>query len=173
MIESFNNISPVIAPDAFVHPNSTIIGEVIIGSRSSVWPAVVLRGDMGRILIGNDTSVQDGSIVHLTEGWSESIIGNCVTIGHGVIIHGCQIEDHCLIGMGAIVMDKAVIGEGSLVAAGALVTPQTLIPPRSLVRGSPAKVIREVNEKERGMIEGGWMTYQRYTALYIEQYRST
>ena len=173
MIESFNNISPVIAPDAFVHPNSTIIGEVIIGSRSSVWPAVVLRGDMGRILIGNDTSVQDGSIVHLTEGWSESIIGNCVTIGHGVIIHGCQIEDHCLIGMGAIVMDKAVIGEGSLVAACALVTPQTLIPPRSLVRGSPAKVIREVNEKERGMIEGGWMTYQRYTALYIEQYRST
>lgn len=166
MISNFEHHSPVIHTRAFVHDEAVIIGQVSIGAGSSIWPGTVLRGDMGHIAIGENTSIQDGSICHITEGLSETVVGNRVTVGHRVILHGCIVEDNCLIGMGSILLDNCVVGKGSLVAAGSLITVGKKIPPNSLVMGSPAKVIRELNEREREMIEGGWRTYIEYSKRY-------
>ena len=172
MIQPFDGQAPQIHPDAFVHPDATIIGHTIVGARSSIWPSTVLRGDMkGRIVIGDDTSIQDGSVVHLTQDFSDTIIGSRCTVGHRVILHGCIVEDECLIGMGSIILDNARIGKGSLVAAGSLVTVGMQIPPGSFVLGSPAKVVREARDRERAMIEGGWRTYVEYTAKYKSEMR--
>jgi carbonic anhydrase/acetyltransferase-like protein (isoleucine patch superfamily) len=168
MIHPYDGVSPDIHPSAFVHPDATVIGKAKIGARSSIWPTTVLRADMGAILIGDDTSIQDGTICHLTESWSETVVGNKVTVGHRVILHGCVIEDECLIGMGAILLDNVRVGTGSLIGAGALVTVGTQIPPNSLVLGSPARVLRPVKDKERAMIDGGWPTYVEATAKYKE-----
>lgn len=169
MIESFREHSPVIASNAFVHEAAVVIGQVSVGAESSIWPGVVLRGDMGAIRIGAQSSIQDGTIAHITEGWSETEVGNRVTVGHRVILHGCIVEDDCLIGMGSILLDNCKIGRGSLVAAGSLVTAQTVIPENSLVMGSPAKVIRPLNERERQMIEAGCQTYLAYTREYLQK----
>jgi carbonic anhydrase/acetyltransferase-like protein (isoleucine patch superfamily) len=166
-IHAFDGHAPQIHPDAFVHPDATVLGHAVIGARSSIWPATVLRADMkGRIVIGEDTSIQDGTVIHLTEDMSETVVGSRCTVGHRVILHGCIVEDECLIGMGSIILDNARIGTGSLVGAGALVTQNTIIPPNSLVLGSPAKVVRPLKEKERAMIDGGWKTYVEYSAKY-------
>lgn len=166
-IHAFEGAAPQIHADAFVHPDATIIGRALVGARSSIWPTVVLRADMnGRIVIGEDTSIQDGSVAHLTEGWSDTVVGSRCTVGHRVILHGCIIEDECLIGMGSIILDNARIGTGSLVGAGSLVTAGTVIPPHSLVFGSPAKAVRPLKEKERAMIDGGWVTYVEYARKY-------
>jgi len=167
MIEKFKSHTPKIAANAFVHENATLIGEVEIGSESSVWPSVVLRGDMGPIIVGEQTSIQDGTIAHVTEGWSKTVIGNRVTVGHRVILHGSIVEDECLIGMGSILLDNCVIGRGSLVAAGSVVTVGTVVPPDSLVMGVPAKVVRKVADKERAMIESGCQTYVEYSKEYL------
>lgn len=169
MIHPFEAHTPDIDDTAFVHPDATVIGNVTLGPSSSVWPGVVLRGDMGRIVVGAESSIQDGSVVHLTEGWSETVVGERVTVGHRVILHGCHVGDDCLIGMGAILLDNAKVGAGSLVGAGALVTVGMEIPPNSLVLGSPAKVVREVREKEREMIRVGHETYVDYARRYREQ----
>jgi carbonic anhydrase/acetyltransferase-like protein (isoleucine patch superfamily) len=167
---AFDGHSPQIHPDAFVHPDATIIGQAIVGARSSIWPTTVLRADMnGRIVIGEDTSIQDGTIIHLTEGFSETLVGHRCTVGHHVILHGCVVEDECLIGMGSIILDNARIGKGSLVGAGSLVTIGTVIPPGSLVLGAPARVVRPVKDKERNMIEGGWQTYVAYAKKYQQE----
>jgi carbonic anhydrase/acetyltransferase-like protein (isoleucine patch superfamily) len=167
MLEKFKDHFPKMGDGAFVHEAATVIGDVRIGKQSSIWPGVVLRGDMGAIVIGDETSIQDGTIAHITEGWSQTLIGNRVTVGHRVILHGCIVEDECLIGMGAILLDNCVIGKGSLVAAGTLVTVGMKIPAGSLVMGSPAKVIRQVSEKDRAMIESGWQTYVAYAKEYL------
>ena len=169
MIHDFEEHSPQIDGTAFVHPDATVIGACTIGARSSIWPATVLRADMGRIVIGDDTSVQDGSSLHLTEGVSETIVGDRVTVGHKAILHGCIVEDECLIGMGAVVLDNARIGAGSLVAAGSLITYNTVIPPGSVVMGSPAKVVREVRERDVKMIDNGWRTYSSYAERFRKQ----
>jgi carbonic anhydrase/acetyltransferase-like protein (isoleucine patch superfamily) len=166
MISKFLQHSPDIHENAFVHEHAVLIGQVSVGANSSIWPGVVLRGDMGRIAIGENTSIQDGSICHITEGLSETLVGNRVTVGHRVILHGCIVEDECLVGMGSILLDNCVIGKGSLIAAGALITAGKRIPPNSLVMGSPAKVIREVNDRERAMIDGGWRIYVEYAKQY-------
>ena len=166
MIHSFGEDTPEIHADAFVHPDATIIGRAKVGARSSIWPGTVLRADMGRIVIGEDSSLQDGTIVHLTEGRSETIVGDRVTVGHRVILHGCLIEDECLIGMGSILLDNCRIGRGSLVAAGALVTAGTQVPPGSFVVGLPAKVLRPMRDQDREMIEKGWRTYRAITLRY-------
>ena len=166
MISNFEQHSPNIHPDAFIHDHAVIIGHVSIGAGSSIWPGTVLRGDMGHITIGENTSVQDGSIGHITESLSETMVGNRVTVGHRVILHGCIVEDDCLIGMGSILLDNCVVGKGSLIAAGSLITVGKKIPPNSLVMGSPAKVIREINDREREMIEVGWRTYVEYATRY-------
>lgn len=169
MIHAFDGHNPSLHESAFVHPDATVIGRVTLGARSSLWPGTVLRADMGTIDIGEDTSIQDGTIVHLTQGWSETIVGHRVTVGHRVILHGCHVEDECLIGMGAILLDRSRIGRGSLVAAGSLVTVGTVVPPGSLVVGSPAKVVRPVRAKDVDMIESGWRTYVEYAARYKTQ----
>jgi gamma-carbonic anhydrase len=169
-IHAFDGHKPEIHADAFVHPDATIIGNCVVGARSSIWPATVLRGDMkGKIVVGEDTSIQDGTVIHLTQDMSETIVGARCTVGHRVILHGCIVEDECLIGMGSIILDNARVGTGSLVGAGALVTQGMIIPPNSLVLGSPAKVVRPLKPKEREMIDGGWKTYVEYSRKYKKE----
>ena len=149
MIYPYEGSTPELGKDVFVAPGSHVIGRVFIGARSSIWYGCVLRGDVGAIHIGEDTNIQDLSMVHVTSGLQDTFIGNRVTVGHRAILHGCTVEDECLIGMGAIILDGATIGEGSLVGANALVTANTQIPPNSLVLGSPGKVIKELDAKAR------------------------
>jgi len=138
---------PDIDPTAWVHPSAVVVGDVVIGPRSSVWPTCVLRGDIHEIRIGADTNIQDGSIIHLADEFG-AYLGDRVTIGHGAIIHACRIEDECLIGMRAVVLDGAVIGHGSIVGAGAVVPKGLQVPPGSLVLGLPAKVARPLRPDE-------------------------
>ena len=153
--------------EAFVHPAAPMLGHAVVGARSTIWEVAVLRaGRNGLIEMGEYTSVHDGSVAHLTEGWSKTVVGNRVTVGHRVILHGCVVEDDCLIGMGSIILDNATVGAGSLVAAGSVVTAGTVIPPGSFVAGSPAKVIGPGKENHKLMIEGGWRTYVEYGAKY-------
>jgi gamma-carbonic anhydrase len=166
MIHDVDGRRPSIHPEAFVHPDATIIGDATVGARASVWPGAVLRADMGRIVIAEETSVQDGTIVHLTEGWTDALVGSRVTIGHRVILHGCRIEDECLIGMGSILLDDCQVGRGSLIAAGSLLLEGMVVPPGSLVRGSPAKVVGPVEQKHRMMIEVGWRSYLAWSEKY-------
>lgn len=172
MIHDLDGHSPVIHDDAFVHPDATIIGQATVGARSTIWPTTVLRADMGRIVIGEDTSVQDGTIVHLTEGWSETIVGDRVTVGHRVILHGCIVGDDCLIGMGSILLDNVKVGSGSLVAAGSVVAVGMEIPPGSFVRGNPAVVVGPVKTHHTQMIEGGWRAYAAQVPRYKAQLAS-
>jgi gamma-carbonic anhydrase len=169
MIHAFEGKQPQIHPEAFVHPDATIIGDVTVGARSSIWPGVVLRGDMGRIVIGKETSIQDGTVAHMTEGWSETVVGDRVTVGHKVILHGCIVGDECLIGMGSILLDNVKVGSGSLIGAGSLLTYGTEIEGGSLAFGSPAKVARAVKDKEKAMIEGGWQNYVAYAARFQQE----
>jgi carbonic anhydrase/acetyltransferase-like protein (isoleucine patch superfamily) len=148
LVLPYAGVTPRLGRDVFVAPNATLIGDVELGDEASVWFGCVLRGDIGSIRIGARTNVQDLVCMHLTDGVSVTVVGADVTIGHGAILHGCTVGDRCLIGMGSILLDNAVIGEGSLVAAGSLVPPRMVVPPRSLVRGNPAKVLREVTEDE-------------------------
>lgn len=148
MLYSHHGVMPHIAAGVFVAPTAAVIGDVQISSESSLWFGVIVRGDVNFIRIGHRTNLQDGTIVHVTSGTHPTIIGSDVTIGHGVKLHGCTIEDGSLIGIGAIVLDGAIVGAGSLVAAGSLVSPGTVIPPRSLVIGSPARVKRLLSDAE-------------------------
>lgn len=170
MIHDIHGKHPRVHPEAFVHPDATVIGEVEIGARASVWPAAVLRADMGRIEVGEESSIQDGSVLHLTEGVSETRVGRRVTVGHRVILHGCRIEDQCLIGMGSILLDGVRVGHGSLVAAGSLLVAGTEIPPGSLVMGSPARVVRPAGDAHRAMIESGWRSYLEWSTRFRERF---
>lgn len=166
-VEPYRGVLPRVHPEAFVHATATLIGDIEIGPRSSIWPGAVLRGDDGPIRIGAETSIQDGSVVHMTSGLSRTTVGDRVTVGHAVILHGCTVEDECLIGMGAIVLDNAVIGKGSVIGAGALVTVGKVIPPGSLAFGNPCKVIRPCGETERAMIATGWHEYVERCREYL------
>jgi carbonic anhydrase/acetyltransferase-like protein (isoleucine patch superfamily) len=166
-IRTFAGKRPVIASNVFLAETCAVIGDVEIGEHSTIWYATTIRGDVMPIRIGARTSVQDGTVVHVTAGRFGTTIGNDCTIGHGAIIHACVVEDLCLIGMGSIILDGARIGRGSLVGAGALVTPGTDIPPNSLVIGSPAKVKRPVNEKEREQITYGAAHYVELGRSYL------
>ena len=148
LVLAMDGLTPLFGRDVFIAPNATVIGDVELADEASVWFGAVLRGDCGKIRIGARTNVQDLACVHMTEGWSHALIGADVTIGHGAILHGCKVGDHCLIGMGSILLDNCEIGAGSLVAAGALVTPGFVAPPGSLVIGSPAQVKRPVTADE-------------------------
>ncbi len=140
--------SPETAAAAFVAPNATVIGDVVLGPDSSVWYGCVLRGDINRIEIGAGSNVQDGTIVHLADDHGVKV-GRHTTIGHAAIIHACTIGDECLIGMGATVLDGAVIGDRCIVGANALVTQRFVAPPGSMVLGAPAKVVRLLTAEEQ------------------------
>ena len=156
MIRTFQGKRPVVPASAFVDASAQVIGEVVLGERASIWCNVVARGDGHFIHIGEDTNIQDLSCLHVTHGIAPLTIGARVTVGHHVVLHGCTVEDDCLIGMGSILLDGCVIGRGSIIGAGALVTPRTVIPPGSLVVGSPAQVKRPCNERDRAFIELSW-----------------
>ncbi len=169
MIRRYKGIKPKIAATAFIEASAQIIGDVEIGQNSSVWFNCVIRGDVYHIRIGHSTNIQDGTVIHVTNGRFPTIIGNYVTVGHNATLHGCTIKDRSLIGIGAIVLDDVVIGEESFVAAGSLVTPGTIIPPRSMVMGSPAKVRREVTDEEIARIDLHWKHYIEYKNTYLEE----
>lgn len=139
---------PSIGENVFLAPSSAIVGGVTLGENTSIWFNAVLRGDIADVRVGKGSNVQDNSVLHVGDE-DPCIVGDNVVVGHHVLLHGCKVEDDCLIGMGAIVLNGAVVGKGSVVAAGALVTQNMLIPPYSLVLGSPAKVKRELTDEER------------------------
>lgn len=168
-LEPFGDKRPSIDPAAFVHAAAVVIGDVLIGPESSVWPNVTLRGDDGPIVIGSQTSIQDNAVIHCTEGWSQTRVGDRVTIGHSVVLHGCTIHDDVLIGMGAIVLDNAIVESGALVAAGTLVPPGKVVKAGTVVAGNPMKVLRECRDKDREMIETGWRAYVKRAAEYRRQ----
>lgn len=150
-LHTYLDKEPQIDATAFVSKNAVVMGSVFIGPRASVWPGCVLRADINTIELGEASNIQDGTMVHLADDAGVKI-GKYVTIGHGAIIHACEIQDECLIGMGAIILDKAVIGRNSIVGAGALVTKGMIVPEGSLVLGAPAKVVKTLDEKLRSEI---------------------
>ena len=147
MISEWNGHTPDIHPSAYIHESAQIIGKVKIGKDVSVWPNVVIRGDIEAIVIGEGTNIQDNTVMH-TDFGSPTVLGNRISIGHSVVLHGCTVEDDCLIGMGAIILDHAVIEKECLIGARALVTSGKTIPSRSMVYGAPAKVVRELEAQE-------------------------
>ncbi|MEW6732795.1 MAG: gamma carbonic anhydrase family protein [Acidobacteriota bacterium] len=159
---------PKIDVSVFVAPTAVIIGDVEIGAHSSVWFNTVIRGDVYYIRIGSNTNIQDCSVIHVTTDTYPTIIGDAVTMGHGVILHGCTVKDGALIGMGAIVLDGAEVGEQSLIAAGTMVPMGMKIPPRSLVAGVPAKVKRELTPDDLHRMQINWQHYVELKDEYLE-----
>lgn len=168
MILPYKNITPKIPESVFVAPNATVIGDVEIGEDSSIWFNTVIRGDVHKIRIGARTNIQDGCVLHVTYQKYSLTLGNEVTVGHGAILHGCVIEEQCLIGMGARVLDGARIGKFSLVAAGSLVREGQEIPPQTLVAGVPAVAKRTLSEKEVETILQSAQRYVEYKNTYLE-----
>lgn len=168
MIMPYKGISPRIHETAFIVDNASIIGDVEIGEHSSIWFNAVVRGDVHYIRIGKRTNVQDNSTLHVTKDTYPLIIGNDITIGHNVILHGCTVKDRCLIGMGSIILDNAEIGEDSIIGAGALVTEGMKVPPRSLVLGVPGKVKRELTDDEVARILKSAKNYMEYSRNYLD-----
>jgi carbonic anhydrase/acetyltransferase-like protein (isoleucine patch superfamily) len=158
---------PRVHSSAYIDVSAQVIGDVEIGEESSVWMSVVVRGDVNRIQIGRRSNVQDGTVIHVMIATHETVVGDDVTIGHAAVIHGCTIEDRCLIGMGAILLNGARIGTGSIVAAGSLVVEGMKVPPRSLVMGSPARVKRPVSDAEVAEIQLYADRYVKYRLDYI------
>ncbi len=166
MIYPYQNQSPKIHSSVFVAPGAQIIGEVQIGQGSSVWFNTVVRGDVFPIFIGEQSNIQDNSVIHVTSGRHATRIGHQVTVGHRVILHGCTVEDRVLVGMGAIVMDGAILETESMIGAGALVTPGTRIPPRVLAVGSPCRVVRELKPEEIQSLRDSALHYCQLAASY-------
>jgi carbonic anhydrase/acetyltransferase-like protein (isoleucine patch superfamily) len=158
MIRSFRGTKPRIAASAYVDPGAHVIGDVEIGERSSIWPSVVLRGDIEPIRVGAESNIQDGTIIHTDKGFP-AIIGDRVSVGHAAVLHGCTVEDDSLIGIGACVLTGAKIGRGAVVAAGSLVPEGMEIEPEMLVMGTPAKPRRPVTAQEKARFEKGVSGY--------------
>lgn len=169
VVRGYGGIHPTIGSGVFLAETCAVIGDVVIGEESSIWYSTVVRGDVMPIRIGARTSIQDNTVIHVTSERYGTTIGSDCTVGHSAVIHACTVEDFCLIGMGAILLDGCRIGRGSLIAAASLVTPGTDIPPNSLVMGSPAKVKREVNDKEREQIRYGASHYVELARRYLAE----
>lgn len=153
-----DDLRPLLAPDAWVAPSATLIGDVRLAAQASVWFGATLRGDNTPILIGARSNIQDGAVGHSDPGAALTIGADC-TIGHNAILHGCTIEDGVLIGMGAIVLNRAVIGAGSIVGAGALVTEGKAFPPGSLIVGTPARAVRQLDEAAQALLRASAAHY--------------
>lgn len=168
MIHAYRESRPVIDASALIVDSAQVIGDVVIGEESSVWFNAVIRGDVNHIRIGKRTNIQDGSVLHVTRKKHPLVIGDEVTVGHGVILHACTIGSRCLIGMGAIVMDASEVGDDCIVGAGSLVTPNTQIPPRSLALGSPARVRRSLTEEELRTVRESAANYVADIESYLD-----
>ncbi len=167
-LSAYRDVSPAIAGNVFIAPGACIIGDVAIGEQSSIWFNTVVRGDVHYIRIGSFTNVQDNSVLHPTGGLFPINIGDRVLIGHSVVVHGCTIEDECLIGIGSILLDGCKVGKGSVIAAGSLLPPGFEVPPESVAMGSPAKIKKKTGDNERAMIEHGWPHYVELAAEYLK-----
>lgn len=166
MIKAYKGITPNIHTTAFIEDSALIIGDVEIGEYSSVWFNAVIRGDVNYIRIGKRTNVQDNSVLHVTKDTHPLFIGNHVTIGHNVTLHGCRIKDRCLIGMGVIILDGAEVGEDSIIGAGAVVVEGTVVSPRTLMVGIPARPKRVLTPEEVAMIVRSAENYIEYSNTY-------
>jgi carbonic anhydrase/acetyltransferase-like protein (isoleucine patch superfamily) len=169
MIRAYRGVVPRIAASAYIDQSAQVIGDVVVGERSSIWPNVTVRGDVNWIRIGEETSIQDNSVLHCDAGVFPLQIGNRVTVGHLAMLHGCTVEDECLIGIGAIVLNGAKIGSGSVIAAGSVVPEGMQVPPQSLVMGVPAKVKRPVTPDEQERFRQNAKRYVEATAIYRDE----
>jgi carbonic anhydrase/acetyltransferase-like protein (isoleucine patch superfamily) len=167
LIRAWGGRTPRLADSVWVAESAVIVGDVEIGADSSVWFGAVVRGDVNHIRIGARTNIQDHAILHVTSGTHPTVVGDDVTLGHRVTLHGCTVKDRCLVGIGAVVMDGAVVGEDSMVGAGSLVPPGMVVPPGMLAMGSPARVKRELTREEVDHFRRSASSY----AGYAEQYR--
>ena len=161
-------LKPKLGKNVFIAKNAVVIGDVTIGDNVSIWYNVVIRGDVNYIKIDDDTNIQDGSIIHVTKDKYPTEIGKRVSIAHSVTLHGCKIEDDCLIGIGAVILDNSVISRNSLVAAGAVVPPNKNFPENSLIVGNPAKVARQLTESDLEMIKNNAQRYLKYKDIYLD-----
>jgi Carbonic anhydrases/acetyltransferases, isoleucine patch superfamily len=169
LIKSVRGFEPLIGNNCFLADNATIVGDVIMGDGCSIWFNAVLRGDVNSIRIGNNVNIQDGSVLHTLYQKSTIEIGDNVSIGHNVTIHGAKVEDNALIGMGAVVLDNAVIGEGAIVAAGSVVLSNTKVEPYSIYAGVPAKFVKMADpEQTRTINKRISDNYQMYASWYEE-----
>lgn len=169
MIRSYLGHVPVIPESCYVDVSAQVLGDVVLGENSSVWMNAVVRGDVHSIRIGSNSNVQDCAVLHGMRYKHMVEVGDWVTIGHNATVHGCVVEDACLIGMNATILNGARIGEGSIIAAGALIPEGAVIPPRSLVAGLPGKVRRELGDKDREQILMYARNYLDYTKIYLEE----
>lgn len=168
-IRPFRGRYPEIDPSVYIADNATIVGDVHIGPRSSIWFGAVLRGDVFHIRVGSETSIQDNTVIHVTHDRFATTVGNRVTVGHSVTLHGCTIGDLCIIGMGATVLDQVEVGERCIVGAGALLTPGTKVPPGHLVVGSPARVKRPLSDAELEWLAASAAHYVELGRIYTEE----
>jgi carbonic anhydrase/acetyltransferase-like protein (isoleucine patch superfamily) len=169
MLRIFRNHAPKVAPSAYVDDSAQVIGDVVIGEESSVWMNAVVRGDVNHIRIGNRTNIQDGTVVHvMRDPPHPTVVGDDVTVGHGVVLHGCTVANRCLIGMGAILLNGSSVGEDCIVAAGTLLPEGMAVPGRSLVMGSPGRVRRALTDDEIAFILQSAQNYVTYRLDYCE-----
>ena len=172
-IRTYNGISPILGTGAYVDPDAVLIGDVELGEDASLWPCAVARGDVHHIRIGARSNIQDGAILHVTHdgpytpGGQPLLIGADVTVGHGAILHACTIEDTCLIGMHATVLDGARVGRHSMIGAGALVSPGKIVGEGELWLGNPARCVRKLSAKEIEMLEYSSQHYVRLKNRYL------
>jgi carbonic anhydrase/acetyltransferase-like protein (isoleucine patch superfamily) len=169
MIRSYKGVSPKIAASCYVDESAQIIGDVVLGEHASVWMNAVVRGDVHEIRIGAHSNIQDCSVLHGMKQQYGVYIGEYVTVGHNVTLHGCRVEDRCLIGMGSIILNGAVIGAGSIIAAGTLIPEKTVVEPGSLWMGSPGKFRRKLEEEDRAAIMRYANNYLGYKESYLNE----
>ena len=169
MIRSYQGRAPEVHPSCYVDLSAQLIGDVTLGEHSSVWMNAVLRGDVNSIRVGSNSNVQDCAVLHGQRNLYPVIVGDWVTIGHNATVHGCVVEDECLIGIGSRVLNNCRIGAGSIVAAGAVVPEHTVVPPRTLWAGVPAKLRRELSDKDRALILEYAKNYLDYTEIYLKE----
>ena len=171
MLRSYQGHSPKIAASCYIDSSAQILGDVELGERSSVWMNAVLRGDVNSIRVGSNSNVQDCAVLHGQRNLYPVIVGDWVTIGHNATVHGCVVEDMCVIGMGATVLNNSRIGEGCIIAAGSVVPEHTVVPPRTLWAGVPGKQRRELGDADRKLILEYAQNYLDYTKIYLEEIR--
>ncbi len=166
-IIKYKDVSPTLGQNVWVADNATVAGDVHLGDESSVWFGVQMRGDVHEIRIGSRTNIQDNAVIHVTRNFSGTYIGNYVTIGHAAIIHAATIEDECLIGMGAIILDGAIVKTGAMVAAGAVVTPNKVIPTGQIWGGNPARYMRDLSQEETDFLKISALNYVKLAVEYM------
>lgn len=169
MIRSYQGHLPQIPASCYIDPSAQILGDVTLGENASVWMNAVLRGDVHSIRVGADSNVQDCAVLHGQRNLYPVIVGDWVTVGHNATVHGCVVEDECLIGIGATVLNNCRIGTGSIIAAGAVVPEQTVVPPRTLWAGVPAKQRRELGDADRKLILEYAQNYLDYVKIYLAE----